>query len=825
MKVTQSLPNLLGGVSRQPDTKKIPGQVRDIINGNPNPVYGLMKRPGVRFISHIPSGVATANCKWFHINRDSTELYVFRINQATGEISGYNLSNGAAVTITTTNPTGVASYLTAPTKYDLDIATVQDSTFVVNKTKVVSALAVDTTKAAKFGKQGTVRIMSAAYDSTYTFKVTNLSSPGTVYTITHNTGAPPTTTPGTRDPGLLASTVAAALRTALQAAIPAATVTQINNNVCFQCAFPIKVEVSFGIDGSLLRAYTDVVTSFSQLAAEEVNGRLVKVVNDPSSNDDDYFAEFSVSDGTASGSTVSGTGYWKETQNPSVSTGFNTLTMPVALINTGLNAFTLGFVNWGTRKVGDDNTNPQPSFVGKKISHVFFYENRLGFLSESNFVMSQADDYFNFYSNSAKTQTDSDPIDLSISSARPSSLHTAVALTQGLLLFSDSEQFLLYATDTRLSPSSTKIRSIGKYENTSKIHPVTTGRDVLAAARYYEDRQRGSTRVLSFLPQGTEEPPVTNIITTVVEDWLPPTIDYMELTHDNTYLFMSDSASSEMYCYRIFEQDDQKLMRSWFRWEMPGKVQHIFTTNREFYVVLTNVVAGNTVATLAHGEFGLITDSAVIRYPDTNRYINPSFDLWSNPQAITLKNNVDGSVTTAITPAFTDVNPNLTPIAVWTKGDSSPEYTGNYAVLTRTATGFEAPLDISDILPSEMYVGYQFTFEVELPTMYVQRDGKADMTGDIIIARNKFIAGFSDSLEFQIKANGRPDWEPLYSNVLADFYKSDTTPISEGYIYNVPIHQRNTNYSIKVKSSTPFPISLVSVAWEGNYVPRYYRRA
>ena len=35
--VTQTVPNYLGGVSRQPDTKKMPGQVVDAINAYPDP--------------------------------------------------------------------------------------------------------------------------------------------------------------------------------------------------------------------------------------------------------------------------------------------------------------------------------------------------------------------------------------------------------------------------------------------------------------------------------------------------------------------------------------------------------------------------------------------------------------------------------------------------------------------------------------------------------------------------------------------------------------------------------------------------------------------
>ena len=47
--VTQLIPNFLGGVSRQNDDKKLLGQVTECINGYPDPTYGLLKRPGMKF--------------------------------------------------------------------------------------------------------------------------------------------------------------------------------------------------------------------------------------------------------------------------------------------------------------------------------------------------------------------------------------------------------------------------------------------------------------------------------------------------------------------------------------------------------------------------------------------------------------------------------------------------------------------------------------------------------------------------------------------------------------------------------------------------------
>ena len=46
----------------------------------------------------------------------------------------------------------------------------------------------------------------------------------------------------------------------------------------------------------------------------------------------------------------------------------------------------------------------------------------------------------------------------------------------------------------------------------------------------------------------------------------------------------------------------------------------------------------------------------------------------------------------------------------------------------------------------------------------------------------------------------------------------------EQNIFTIPIHQRPDNYTLRIFSDSPFPVSLTSMAWEGNYSPRFYRR-
>ena len=81
--VTQTVPNFLGGVSNQPDDKKLPGQVREAINAYPDPTFGLTKRPGLKFLAELKEGGGAAwdnndldTGKWFYYNRDADERYI-----------------------------------------------------------------------------------------------------------------------------------------------------------------------------------------------------------------------------------------------------------------------------------------------------------------------------------------------------------------------------------------------------------------------------------------------------------------------------------------------------------------------------------------------------------------------------------------------------------------------------------------------------------------------------------------------------------------------------------------------------------------------------
>ncbi len=190
--VTQTIPNFLGGVSKQTDVKKQPGQVRECLNAYPDPTFGLMKRPGFKFIKNIYTPASGTDpelkdAKWFFIKRDNLETYIGCIldkddsNHASTPIRIWN-KDGTACTVTYESSPADAKLYLDTTRANYDILTVQDTSIITNKTKTVTAKTAPTTYVAK--SYGTVRIKTVAYSIKYEV---NLKVGSTDYPVSFTT--------------------------------------------------------------------------------------------------------------------------------------------------------------------------------------------------------------------------------------------------------------------------------------------------------------------------------------------------------------------------------------------------------------------------------------------------------------------------------------------------------------------------------------------------------------------------------------------------------------------------------------------------------------
>ena len=313
--ISQKISNLLGGVSQQPDTTKLNGQLRSCDNFYPDTAAGLTKRPGLRGISKLANAVADGT--WFPIFRDDQEKYIIQFSKA-GALKIWSANTGIQQTVNTVAAEST-TYATHKSADELHTLQINDYVFVLNRSKVVAA---GTTASAAQTPYAFVTINTVAYSSTYSVKIDSTTF---TYATTHTTGSSQ----------LNVNDIVTNLSNSIDANA-SYVASHVGNVIYIYRANSANFAISAvgGNTGTSLTAYKGSVTSVAQLPKEFFNGLKIKVEGTTDSGADDYWVKFTTSDGTSSG-----TGSWEETIAPSTITDFNEETMPHVIIREANGTF------------------------------------------------------------------------------------------------------------------------------------------------------------------------------------------------------------------------------------------------------------------------------------------------------------------------------------------------------------------------------------------------------------------------------------------------------------------------------------------------------
>lgn len=805
--VSQRIPNYLGGVSQQNDDLKFPGQLRSCLNAYPEPTFGLIKRPGGKFVVELKDGSGDVippgtydNGRWFSIFRDANEQYIGVIYGANIRI--WSLIDGTSKTVN--YGSGATGYLTGG-KDDYDILTINDYTFITNKTVTVTTQA---TPSYTYGKRATIRLSNVEYGEKYEVTIN-----GTNVSYTTFNAEPSITTPSQTNSTVNADVILNALTTSINGIGGGITATRIGSTIEVEGSSAFTITGKGGKDKEGLIVYQDSVENISKLSAQSKHGRIFKVSNSVN-NEDDYYVTFVADDG------VSGVGYWEETVKPDVSPGLTASTMPHQLIRNSNGTFTFQQATWEPRLVGDNETNEHPSFVGSTIQQLFFYNNRLGALTEENVSMSQSGDYFNFYHNSALTVIASDPVDISCSSIRPATLHGVVPVPQGLLLFSRSQQFLMQSNQGVLTPTGTTIKTISNYEMDITNDPVDLGTTVS-----FISKTPSYVRVFEMQTRGQDESPIVLDISRVVPEWIPSTIDQVVSSPQNNLLSMGSTSSRDLYLFRFYTNGEQREIQSWFKWTMSGNVMH-HAIDRDIFWAVTKQQSAYVVQKLSLVQS---PTSSTFLTSDGSK-VDPRLDLWAAPSSKTYVNTPGDQHTKVYLPFKHDSNRTLCLVTA-NPGQTTPIYSNSGLVLFPTVLqdggGFYAKVPELNLTSEDLIVGYTYDMELEIPQIYYrtgENQQQSDYTASLTIARLKFILGLGGDVVFKLKARGRSEWQETEGVKGADYYLANDIPFVNTSQFTIPVYQRSENIRLRIFSDSPFPVSLLSMKWEGNYSPRFYTR-
>lgn len=301
---------------------------------------------------------------------------------------------------------------------------------------------------------------------------------------------------------------------------------------------------------------TGTVNTFSDLPHAEdpsppSNGDLYKVVGYDENNFGGYYVRRT-------------SGVWEEHYGVGANLAMDEATLPHALIRESDGTFTFTQFAWTTRRVGDAATNPPPTFIGRTLNGVFYWKNRLGFITDENVVLSTAGDYGNFWRNTMTTLLDSDLVDVALTTNKVSILKHAIPFNDTMMLFADQSQFSLSVRDV-LTPTSVSIDEATGYEMDVNVRPVRVGSEV-----YFASQAGSWSRIREYFVNDQTLGLEAADVTAHVPRYVPDSLISLSASDVEDAVFALSSKTgyrNRLYVYKVYWSGDEKVQSAWSYWE------------------------------------------------------------------------------------------------------------------------------------------------------------------------------------------------------------------------------------------------------------------
>jgi len=819
MLLVSSISNFLGGVSQQPPAMRFQNQCNEQVNAVSSPVEGLTKRPPTEHLKNLVDGSGN--------DLAYTTLFVHRIDRSPDEryfaVFGRNDSNSTAfVHVYDINGNRIATNIDSPALNYINEAnvdtklkamTIGDVTFVVNTNKTV-ALTADVSKYSR--NKTTAEPEALVWVAQTNYKRKSIITINGV-SFQHETGSGSGDNIGTEHIAtqlVTAFNTAKAANTATLGGINAYRYASVILFVRETGSNPLNISVSDDFGGEGLILVKDEVRSFEDLPAVAPHLMKVKVAGSPESRADDYWVEF-IQNTTSPSYTVPASGLWYECIGPGLQYKINPETMPHILIREANGQFRFRpasgaasypqFV-WQNRLVGDDLTNPAPSFVGTKINDVSLYQSRLLFLSSENAIFSQTSQFFNFWRSTVTDSTATDPIDVASTSPNVANLQSATPFENQLILFSQSSQFSV-TSNGPLSPTSINMSVVGDYLNLN-VEPVASGNALFFAF------SRGSF-------SGVREMSLTNRLdgkfeaddmSATVPQYIPGSIRQMAgSTHENYLIARTTSDTSSLFVYKYFQIGEQRVQSSWSKFTLSsGVIQSCYFIDSTLYLVVQR--GSKTSLELMRLESGRVDNSST--------YVTTLDRRMDRAKLLALSGTATYSSATGLTTY-------VLPYQIGT-GATFQVVTKSGLKLQTTQASSTSVTVPGNYAATDVWLGENYTmiYELSEPRFRASAEGSLTAAGGRYQVRYATLS-FGNTAYFKaqviVEYGNTYDYE-FTARILGSGNNILTTqvPLETG-IYKIPIYCKNTNLRLRILNDSPLPSNLISMEYEASFNERARR--
>ena len=781
--ITRSIPNLIGGVSQQPEILRLENQATAQENGFSGVVEGLKKRPPTNHVAKISS--SSLNNAFIHtINRDTNERYIVVITN--GSIAVYTIDGVAKTVVSQTNAT---NYLNSTNpREDFKALTVNDFTYILNKNKTVAMSSA--TSPAKI-EQAVYTVIQGVDNTPYSITID-----GTTSTFTSSNQ-------NTKD-----------IRNGLKSAIGSPsgiTLTNIGDSSfsIVKSSGTLTVTAGDGFGNQASQVIKDEVQNFSDLPAEAINNMVVEVKGDASNSFDNYYVKYS-----------SSTRVWEETVEPGIKTTLDPNTMPHVLIRTAdgnfrftqvdgstytISSTSFDVPSWGKRTVGDLESSPNPSFVDAKMKDIFFHRNRLGVLANENVIMSRSSEFFEFFNETVTDALDTDVIDVSVAHTKVSILKHAVAFDEKLLLFSDQTQFILTG-GASLTPGNTSVNVTTEYESLETVSPVGSGNNV-----FFAFNKGQFTGVREMYVESDGETNQGEDITANIPKYIPSeAFKFANASNENILVVLSNKTGEKnrLYIYQWFFSQGRRLQSAWHKW--------IIGSDADTTILNVDFI-GTTLFLVVQRSDGVYIESvdcspAVV---DTGATYLTHLDRKLANTQVTESYNSSTNITTITLPYAIDSTMKLVG-----KSGASNKAGRDITIVSQTGTTITVT---GDITAFNYFIGEQYDFLYTFSQQYLalgqNTTGSRTRIREGRLQIRNWTVSFNDTGFFQsaVTPVGRSTSNATFNGTIVGTGLTGTVNLEDGD-FTFAVQSRNDNLTISLTNNSHLPSNFVNAEWEGYYV-------
>jgi len=579
--------------------------------------------------------------------------------------------------------------------------------------------------------------------------------------------------------------------------------TTWTSGVAYSIGTDFSVRTTDGLGDAGLTAIYKEVKSITDLPAKCFNKFRVKVIGSTNTAQDDYYVIFKTKDNNyfGEGSWIETVG-WEEDTSTGLSKGIELAlkrdTLPLQLKPTDdtFDNWTLSTAEWTPRIAGDNLSNPAPSFVGSEIKDIFFFKNRLGFLTQHNIIFSEADEYFNFWRSTVLSLLDSAPIDVGISHSKVVELKHAITFQEKLLLFSDSTQFVLKGNEL-LTPKTVSITPTTEYDSSETITPLALNNYL-----YFNFKRNNSSGFMEYYIDNDNNIFDAVEITAQIPTYIPSTIELMDGCSVENLLVTISSDRTTLFVYKFFWQNKEKIQSAWQKFTFTRSIVSFHFINSDLYIITKD--SSNTFLEKLPMEN---------RLQDQSGY-NLLLDSRIDGSTLTTSYNANTKTTT-----ISDFPYDPQGVEIYTKKGHKVAFTRTSATEGTVGTDLTST-DFFAGVPYDML--YRFSDQtLKQPT---ERGGRSSSNYAFQTIRSGSL-NYAETGHFTVEVT--PKFRDTYSyafnpDVLGSNLTLNNFVPQDGH-FRFPVQAQPNDATIQIKSSSALPVKILAAEFESMMIPRSRR--